>query len=292
MVTVVPRKVCVVGASGPIGAAAARHFASLGWRVAGTGRSADRLALLDERIERCLVDVRKPGSLERVLTGCEVVVSCIHARYTPEVLAAAASAGAGHVVLLCSTRRFSAVPDKGTTSTINAEAAFLDGPMPGFLLHSTMIYGPGITSSLDRIAALIDRYGIVVLPAGGRTRLQPIHIDDVVAALAAAAATPTTSRESFVIACPDPLCWRDIVRLIGKARGRRVRILPLPGNATAWLAHLAVRYTRLPRAPLRAVQRMMEDMVFDVAPQTRRLGSCPMAAATGIGRAFAVHARR
>lgn len=278
--------VCVVGASGPIGGAVARHLVALGWRVTGIGRDAGRLDRLPARIARHRADVRDVAAIRAGLAGSAVVVSCIHPNYTPALLAAAAYAGTERIVLLSSTRRFSAVPDKGTAATVAAEEAFRAGVLPGFLLHSTLIYGPGIASNLSRIAGLIDRHRIVPLPASGRARLQPVHIDDVVAALAAAAATPTDQREILVLAGASALSWRDLVRLIASVRGERARILPLPAALVTPLARLAMRHTRLPRSLLRATQRMTEDQSYDVAPLIARLGVRPMDVPSGVIRTF------
>lgn len=286
MVTVAPESVCVVGASGPIGSAVACNLAALGWRVTGIGRDFGRLNRLPVGIARHSADVRDATAIGAALAGSAIVVSCIHPTYTPALLTAATHAGSRRIVLLSSTRRFSAVPDKGTTATVVAEAAFRDGTLPGFLLHSTLIYGPGIASNLSRIADLIDRHRIVPLPASGRACLQPVHIDDVVAALAAAAATPTDQREVLVLAGASAVTWRDLVRLIASARGERAHILPLPAALVTPLARIAIHHTRLPRDLLRAAQRMAEDQSYDVAPLAVRLGVRPMDVPSGVMRTF------
>ncbi len=254
------------------------------WLARDGDRSRYRASRSPARRHRA--DVRDATAIGAALASSAVVVSCVHPNYTPALLAAATRAGARRIALLSSTRRFSAVPDKGTTATVTAEAAFREGTLPGFLLHSTLIYGPGIASNLSRIAGLIDRHRIVPLPGSGRARLQPVHIDDVAAALAAAAATPTDQREILVLAGASAISWRDLVRLIASARGERARILPLPAALVTPLARLAMRHTRLPRSLLRAAQRMAEDQSYDVAPLAARLGIRPMDVPSGVMRTF------
>ena len=273
-------------ASGPIGVAVARHLASLGLRVTAIGRDTGRLDLLPASISRHRADVRDATAIGAALASSAIVVSCVHSRFTPALLTAATHAGARRIVLLSSTRRFSAVPDKGATATVVAEAAFREGTLPGFMMHSTLIYGPGIASNLSRIAGLIDRHRIVPLPGSGRARLQPVHIDDVAAALAAAVATPTDQHEILVLAGAAALSWRDMVRLIALARGERARILPLPAGLVTPLARLAMRHTRLPRSLLRAAQRMADDQSYNVAPLAARLGIRTMDVLSGVMRTF------
>ena len=151
-----------------------------------------------------LADLRDPGGLRAALAGASVVVSCAHARWTPQVLDAA-SPGA-RLVLMGSTRRHSRWPDAHGNGVRAGEAAFLAAGRPGVMLHPTMIYGAEGEDNVRRLAALLRRLPIAPLPGGGRALVQPIHQSDVTRCLLAAARHTWTKPEVLVVgaAAPQP----------------------------------------------------------------------------------------
>ena len=117
---------------------------------------------------------------------------------------------------------------------------------------------------------------LVPLPAGGRARVQPVFVDDVVAAFAAAASDRETAGPPIVVAGPEPISYAVMVRACARALGRRALIVPLPLPLLTTLARLG--------APFDAAElhRAAEDKSFDVSDLKSRLGVTPRSFEDGV----------
>lgn len=54
------------------------------------------------------------------------------------------------------------------------------------MLHPAMLYGAAQERNIHRLLSFIRRFPVLPVPGGGRHLVQPIHVDDVAACLAAA----------------------------------------------------------------------------------------------------------
>jgi len=70
--------------------------------------------------------------------------------------------------------------------------------------------------------------GVAPLPGGGRTRFQPIHVEDLVVMLADAIEDDAHVGETYDIGGPSVLTLADVARLVREARGGTVRVVPVP----------------------------------------------------------------
>lgn len=93
------------------------------------------------------------------------------------------------------------------------------------VLRAPAVYGPRDPEVLRFFR--FARAGFVPLPPGPPRPLQLVHAEDLARAVTLAATRPRV-RGTFHIAEPRAYGMRDVVRLIGEAIGRRVRVLPLP----------------------------------------------------------------
>lgn len=110
--------------------------------------------------------------------------------------------------------------------------------MAAFIVQPSLVYGPGGTS-----AALFDRLAMVPvlpLPNGGRQRIQPVHIDDVVAGVLALLRTPAAGAVTIAFCGPRALGLRDYLAALRRGLGiaGRQHVVPLP----AAVARAAARW--------------------------------------------------
>jgi len=159
-------------------------------------------------------------------------------------------------------------------------------------LHPTMIYGATGEDNVQRLARLLKFLPIVPLPQGGTALVQPIHQDDVTAALIAAIDRATSGKldapESMVIAGPQAMAYRDFVQDVAKAAGLGKRpILSLPAAALMAITPLAARLPGLPRIGRDEIRRLMEDKAFDITPMRTVLGVDPRPLKDGLTQLFA-----
>ena len=212
------------------------------------------------------------------MAGASHVISCAHARFSAVVLDALPD-NLERLVLIGSTRRFSALADPAGDQVRAAEAAFSASRVPGVMLHPTMIYGAPDDRNVNRLLRLVRRTPIVPLPGGGRNLLQPIFVDDAVDAVIAAATEEAAPGPAITIAGPEPISYADMVRACGDALGRRVAVAPVPAS----LLTLGARIMGS-RAPfdVAEIRRAGEDKTFDIGDMRTRLGVEPRSFAEGL----------
>lgn len=279
-----PTPVTVVGATGKLGQMVARRLLARGIPVIPVVRSPEKLDP-ELRTAARRFDVERRETIAPALQDAKLLVSCIHGRYGVDLLNALPE-NAERVVLLGSTRIFTRFPDPNVGPLRATQEALERSAIPGVMLHPTMIYGAAAENNLQRIAAYIRRFGIIPLPDGGRTLLQPIHVEDVAACVDAALFREQAPGAPIVVAGPEPVSYRDLVLAVGQAVGRRPLILPLPGPLLEAAAGLTALLPFLPRIHRAEIRRLGEDKAFPVDDMRTRLDVQPMPLAEGLRRTF------
>ncbi|WP_188310320.1 NAD-dependent epimerase/dehydratase family protein [Arenimonas fontis] len=143
------------------------------------------------------------------------------------------------------------------------------------LLRPTLVYGRGRDRNLSRLVRLARRLGWLPLPAEARGLRQPVHADDVAAAVLAALRAPQARPGLFDLPGGETLAYDEMVAraLAAGAPGARLRRLPGPlFRAGVRLARLS---GRLDVAGEGVLARMDRDLVYDGAPVRDALGLQP-----------------
>lgn len=293
--------VAVLGATGRTGATVCRALVAAGLPVQALIRRADTAAAPAGGADASSHDgaaeagAGLPAVVERVLApdpaaqaaagaAARSLVSCAPAEATTALLAALPRPGP-HLVLIGSTRRYSRLPDPRAAAVRALEDAFLASGRPGVLLHPTMIYGAAGENNVRRIAALA-RFGVIPLPGGGRSLIQPVHVEDLARAVVAAVARRAVAAEPIVLAGPEAVTYAEFVRAVGRAAGRPVRVLAVPLAVALAVARIAALIPGLPRVSPAEVRRLCEEKAFDIGPAQRLLGFAPMPLEAGLALTF------
>ena len=277
-------RIAVIAATGKTGRRLTARLVADGCDVIAVGRDIGRLR---QRAPGCIhrqCDLeRAGGELAAALEGATHVVSLAHARFIATVLAALPGS-CSRVIVTGSTRKFTRLPDPAADAVRAGEAAFLafqeHSPVEAVLLHPSMIYGTPEDRSVNRLLRWYRRWPRWLpvptpLPDGGRHLVQPVHVDDVVAAFVAALGAPAAPGEPIILAGPEPISYRAFTRACAAAVERRALVVPVPvGPTAAVLGVLAALRLPLPFDSA-AMRRTAEDKRFDVAPLRARLGIEP-----------------
>lgn len=276
-------RVALIAATSKTGRRLAAALVADGHDVVAVGRDIQRLRQRAPGCVHRLCDLSQPDGLPGALDGATHVISLAHARFIGPVLDALPAA-CSRVIVTGSTRKFSQLPDAAADAVRAGESLFLDfqrrSEVEAVMLHPSMIYG---TAEDRSVAALLRYYrrwprGLPIptpLPDGGRHSVQPVHVDDVVAAFAAALIRPEAPGAPIVLAGPEPISYRAFVRACAAAVNRRAWVIPVPVGPVAALLDGCSRL-RLP-VPFTgaALRRTAEDKRFDIAPLRDRLGVEP-----------------
>jgi nucleoside-diphosphate-sugar epimerase len=287
--------VALLGATSKTGRYVVPALCDRGHAVVAIGRDAARLAALDRRARTVQADITRPDQLRTALAEAECVASLAHARHTADVLAAL-PARCRRIVLTGSLRKLTALPDAAADAVRAGEALFLAAQRPGVMLHPSMIYGAPEDRNINRVLGLLRRFPgwlpiPLPLPDGGRHTVQPVFVDDVVAAMVAAIEMPGTDTLSIAVAGPRPITYRNMIETCAAAVGRRVVVLPVPlALAAAAARAFAALGLRLP-FDAAELTRATEDKSYDISALVAQLGVKPRPFADGLETALARRGR-
>jgi dihydroflavonol-4-reductase len=159
---------------------------------------------------------------------------------TLALLKAATAAGSKRFVLVSSAAAggpsLPGIPLKGDEppnpvtiygrSKLAGEEVVRGGKIPWTIVRPPAVYGPG-DRELLRIFRLA-RLGIAPVFGGGRQELSLVYGPDLGEALAAAGHAPNAAGKIYYACHPEVVTSGAMVREIGRAMGKPVRLLPLP----------------------------------------------------------------
>ena len=191
-----------------------------------------RLAGIDAVLNAVGILREQPGQTFRSL----------HSQAPAELFRACAAAGVPTVVQVSA---LGADGDARSGYHLSKKAAddVLRGlPLRGAIVQPSLVYGPGGTS-----AALFNKLAVAPVlpfPQGGRMRVQPVHIDDVVQGIVHLLESPPPAMPTLAFAGPRPIALRDYLGDLREALGESGRqwIVPVPAalfrGAAAVAGHL------------------------------------------------------
>lgn len=280
--------VLVTGGTGFIGSHIVKHLVELGHRVAVMTRGSGRTTV-PAGVEIRQGNVQDAASLQRAMCGVDVVVSAVQfpnhpvenprrgftymavdGEGTERQAAAAAAAGVRRFVYLsgAGTRPGQTAP--WFQAKLRAEKAVRESGIPFTIFRPSWVYGPE-DRSLNKFVTFARILPFVPVIGNGQTRVQPIHVDDLARAVAAAVDLPAAAGQVYEIGGPENLTMDEIVRTMLRAMGKRRPLLHQP----AWFMKLATApLTLLPTPPLSpaAVDFVLMEEPVDNTAAVRDLG--------------------
>ncbi len=277
--------ILITGATGFIGRHLTRRLAREGWPVRcmlRPGRGASRLAG-GVSVEVVTATVDDPPALRAAMLGVDTVIhlvgtkvergdqtfEAINYRGTVNVLEAAQEAGVRRFIHLSylGADRSSAYPflrSKG-----QADEAVRSSGMAYTILRPSIVYGPG-DDFTTHLAMLIKVTPFVFPVLGdGRSRLQPIHVEDLARCIEATLRDPTTVGQVIPLGGPQHLTYEEalttIMRVIGS---RRVRLHVRRPLMQRWV-EITGRFFARPLVTLADLDLLAMDNITDLVSVPR-----------------------
>ena len=297
-------KALVTGATGFVGSHLAEALRRRGDDVTALVRSPRKAEALGPLGVRAVAgDLDDAASLARAVEGQDVVfhvAGLVAARSegefmrctrdgTASLVAAAAAAGTPRFVLVSSMAAGGpATPGAPLTGTeparpvtaygrskLAAETAVTAGSLPWVIVRPPTVYGPRDREVLKVFR--MARLGVAPVFGDGSQQLSAVHGADLADALAAAGTAAATVGKVYYACHPEISTSAEFVRAVGKAMGRRVALVPVPGPVgrvllavTEASARLAGQATILTRD--KANEFFQEAWIGDPGPLTRDSG--------------------
>lgn len=256
------RSVFVTGASGFVGRTLLPALVRGGHGVVALDRSGTLAAGASAGVSVHRGDLLAPDTYTEALRGCDLVVHLaaatgkasaaehqrVNAGGTAALLDACRAAGVPRVLFVSSI----AVTFEDQTgyhyavAKAAAEQAVQRSGLRSVIVRPTMVFGAGspVEAGLSKLALL----PVVVVPGRGRVRVQPIHVDDLVACLVEIVERDLFDGRVVEVGGPDVVAIEDLLLAIRAARGGgpgRVLHVPLslfraPVLAAEWAGLAAV----------------------------------------------------
>ncbi|MBO9356852.1 NAD(P)H-binding protein [Bordetella petrii] len=155
-----------------------------------------------------------------------------------------------------------------------ADEYLLSLPLDAVVVQPSLVYGAGGASAA--LFGMLATLPLMPAPALGAARLQPIHVDDVAAAMVALAGGARPSASRIALVGPRALSWREFLQGLRTALGMPGRgwFMPVPGTLAAAMARLGDRWrgALLDTAAWRMLRR---GNSADVEPLRALLGRLP-----------------
>jgi uncharacterized protein YbjT (DUF2867 family) len=264
-------RILLIGGSGFTGRRVTRRALAAGHQVAALARSETAAQLLaDLGAEPVPGDLDQPGELPAVFRAaaadCLLYVASMGFGHVPACVAAAEAAGVRRAVFVSTTAVTTRLPAASKRVRLAAEAAVRASSLQWTILRPTMIYGAPGDRNIARLLGALRRLPVVPVPGGGHRLQQPVHVEDLAAAIVAAADRPVAVGRTYDLAGPEALSFRRSLLESAAALGRRPRLLPVPLGACVAGARLYQRMSARPRITAEQLQRLAEDKAFDVGP--------------------------
>ena len=267
-------QVTVFGGTGFLGRRIARAFVDLGHVVRVASRHLDpagcRADPTGNRLQFIHGDVCNQDSVAAAVEGSAIVVNAIslyretgslsfraiHVEAAARVARLAREAGAEKLFHISGIGADAASTSPYVRSRGEGEMAVRQAFPAATLIRPAVMFGEN-DALVVPLARILRRAPVFALFGRGATRLQPVHVGDVAAAVARATDAP---RPIYEFGGPRVLSYRALIELICRALGRSPLLVPLPFAAWSSLAFLA---ERLPRAPITRdqVELMRHDNV-------------------------------
>ncbi len=254
--------ITVFGGSGFLGRHVVRALVKRDYRIRVAVRRPDLAGHLQPlgrvgQIHAVQANVRYPASVAAAIRGARLVINlvgilaeggaqtfeAVQGKGAGAVAQAAAAAGARviHVSAI------SADPDSAARyarAKAAGEAATHQAAPQAIIFRPSVVFGPE-DNFTNRFAAMARMMPVLPLIGGGVTRMQPVYVGDVAAAIAEAAEGRAWPGAIYELGGPEVMTLREIFTIILHITGRQRMLLPLP-FALARLNALLLQFAPAP----------------------------------------------
>jgi uncharacterized protein YbjT (DUF2867 family) len=291
-------RILLTGATGLIGSALAHALLRDGHELVCAVRDPARLALPHDRTRTLQVDLATVPSAQwwqAQLDGVDAVVNAVgilreapgqlfdalHHQAPAELFRACAAAGVRCVVQVSALGASATAHSRYHRSKHAADDVLRALPVAGAIVQPSLVYSPhGQSTSLFFTLAAAP---VLMMPHRGSMEVQPVHLDDVVAAVLAVLRSPPPRVQTIALVGSRPMPLREYLgqlrRQLGWGGGQLMLGLPV----ALFMAGAAIA-GRLPGSALdtETAGMLLEGNAAPAADVTALLGRAPRAVETFI----------
>lgn len=281
--------ILLIGATDFIGRAAARRLRELRFRVrALVPPEVDVSALASLGVDVARGDSREAAALSPALSGVTAVLSAasamrerrgasfedVHVLAVRRLVEAARDAGVKRIIHLSTLGARADASTRYARTAFQGEEIVRGSGIDYLVLRLALVVGPEDAFS-SRLAAIARRRSFVPLVGGGRARLQPVPVDQVVEAIVYGILQDRFRDQTIDVGGSEPIALRAAIQEIARSAGGCARLFSVP-RAVAWpLLALAETILREPPFTREMVACALEDGLCDTTRMRELLGIEP-----------------
>ena len=284
------KKITVFGGSGFIGRNIVRELAQQGARVTVGCRDVDGAKHLKVQgvvgqVTPVHVDVTKGEGIAAILDGADMAINLcgilfesgrnrfdvVQGTAAGAIATEAAKAGVTKFVHVSAIGADASSASRYARSKAAGEAAVQSAFPTATILRPSVVFGPD-DDFFNRFGAMAEKAPFLPLIGGGRTKFQPVYVDDVARAALAALTSDAAEGKIYELGGPTIYSFRELMELVVAQTGRKCRLIEIP----FWLATLQAAFLeKLPTPPLTRDQVILlksDNVVSQGAATLKDLG--------------------
>jgi NADH dehydrogenase len=240
------RTVTIFGGSGFIGRYVVRQLAREGWVIRVAVRAPKDAQFLKPlgtvgQIVPMATRLQDENSVAHAVEGADAVINlvgilyesgkqtfdAVHYEGAKRIAEAAKAAGAKQMVHISAIGASTKARSDYARSKGAGEEAVRKAFKSAVILRPSIVFGPE-DDFFNRFAAMARISPVLPLIGGGETKFQPVYVPDVADAVSAVLREPEAAGQTYELGGPKVYSFKELMRLLLDAIGRRRLLLPLP----------------------------------------------------------------
>ncbi len=282
--------ILLTGSTGFIGEQLLKRLVSDGHQVMACTRRLNKYPLLPcgaSQVEMEFSKMHRPSDWLPYLADIDAVINCVgiiaesgsqsfqrlHNEAPAALFRACEHAGVPKVVQISA---LGAEPDKPAryhSSKAAADEVLKTLSLNWTIFKPSIVYGPGAKSMA--LFKALSSMPIVPLVGDGQQQIQPVYIDDLVAAILSCLQGRILENQSIDVVGPEPITFAELIKKLGHWFGKnRVYTLATPAMLVSTFAPLG-RYINEPALNKESIGMLLQGNTADSQPFTKCLGYSP-----------------
>ncbi len=251
-----PPLVTVFGGSGFVGRHVVRTLVKRGYRIRVAVRRPDLAGFLLPygyvgQISLVQANLRYRQSVDRAVEGSAFVVNCVGILFESgrnsfdavqdfgaRAVAEAARAAGSKLVHISALGADIESASSYARSKGRAEAAVLSFVPDAVILRPSIVFGPE-DSFFNKFAGMAQMFPALPLIGGGKTKFQPVHVEDVAQAVALGVDGVIPGGKTYELGGPEVLTFREILEFVLHTTARKRPLVSLPFGIASLLGSVA-----------------------------------------------------
>lgn len=240
-----PGLVTVFGASGFLGRYVVRALTARGWRVRAAVRNphtSHELKVVGDvgQVQLMQANVRFPQSVIRAVDGADAVINLVGALFetgrqtfealhvnAPDIIGeACAAAGINNIAHVSAIGADTKSESEYSRTKADGEARLREHVATADILRPSILFGTE-DAFFNRFAALTSFAPALPLLGGGKTKLQPVFVEDVATAVAISVTRGTTG-QTYELGGPQSYTFKALMEFILETIGKKRLLAPVP----------------------------------------------------------------